>query len=100
MRIIESSLYKQQLRFIALNIKKDKQLASIKFAKDLKKQIKTIPNMVKKYRKSHYHDDESVRDMIFRGYTIIYKIEDDYIQMVEIFNQNLPILDDNRLNEV
>ena len=90
MKIIESNLYKQKLRFITLNIKKDKSSAAIKFAKDLKKQIKEIPNIPYKYRPSYYYNNESVRDMIFRGYTITYKIYDKHIQIVEIFNQNLP----------
>lgn len=94
MKIIESNLYKQKLRFITLNIKKDKPSAAIKFAKDLKKQIKDILNMPYKYRASHYHHDKSVRDMIYKGYTIIYKIYDKYIKIVEIFNQNLPVLED------
>ena len=94
MKIIESSLYKQKLRFIALNIKKDKPSASVKFVKDLRSQIKSLTSMPKKYRKSHYYDHENVRDMIFKGYTITYKIYDEYILIVEIFNQNLPILED------
>jgi len=92
LKIIESDLYKQKLRFITLNIKKDKSSVAIKFAKDLKIQINNIVNMPYKYRKSQYHNDESVRDMIYKGYTIIYKIYDDSIKIVEIFNQNLPIL--------
>jgi hypothetical protein len=63
-----------------------------KFRKDLNIQIKNIPNMPYKYRKSHYHNDKNVRDMTFKGYTIIYKIYDNHIQIVEIFNQNLPLL--------
>ncbi|MEA2017523.1 MAG: type II toxin-antitoxin system RelE/ParE family toxin [Campylobacterota bacterium] len=97
MKIIESDLYKQRLRFITLYIKKDNQSAAVKFAKDLKKQIKNIPNMPYKYRKSKYHDDESVRDMTYKGYTIIYKIYDEHIKIVEIFNQNLPILKETNL---
>ena len=54
--------------------------------------------MPKKYRKSYYyHNDDNTRDMIFKGYTIIYKIYDDYINIIEIFNQNLPILEDNSI---
>ena len=94
MKIIESKLFKQKLRFIALNIKKDKPTASVRFIKDLRQQIKNIPNMPKKYRKSYYHNDENIRDMIFKGYTIIYKIYDDYINIIKIFNQNLPISED------
>ncbi|MEA3553855.1 MAG: type II toxin-antitoxin system RelE/ParE family toxin [Campylobacterota bacterium] len=92
MKIIESKEYKVQVRNIALTIKKDKQQASIKFVKDLKKKINGILNMPYKYRKSNYHNDENVRDMIFRGYTIIYKIYDEYIKIVEIFNKNLPVI--------
>ena len=95
MKIIESDLFKYQLRITTLNIKKDKPSAAIKFTKDLKMQINNIPNMPYKYRPSNYHNDESVRDMTFKGYTIIYKIYNDYIKIVEIFNQNLPILEDN-----
>lgn len=96
MKIIESDLYKQRLRFITLYIKKDNQSAAVRFTKDLKKQIKNIPNMPYKYRKSNYHDDKSVRDMIYKGYTIIYKIYDEHIKIVEIFNQNLPLLKETK----
>lgn len=97
MKIIESKEYKNQIRKIALNIKKDKPSAAIKFAKDLKKQIKDVPNMPYKYRQSNYHDDKEVRDMTYKGYTIIYKIYDNHIKIVEIFNQNLPLLKENDL---
>jgi len=91
-KIIESKIFKQKLREITLNIKKDKLSAAVKFAKDLKKEIHTLLDMPYKYRKSLYHDDTNIRDMIFRGYTIIYKIDKDII-ILEIFNQNLPVLE-------
>jgi len=47
-----------------------------------------------KYKKSYYHEDENIRDMVFKGYTIIYKIYDNHILIVEIFNKNLPTLID------
>lgn len=94
MNIVESNLYKIQLRKITLNIKKDKKTAAVKFAKDLKKQINGILNMPYKYKKSYYHEDENIRDMVFKGYTIIYKIYENHILIVEIFNQNLPTLID------
>jgi plasmid stabilization system protein ParE len=74
-------------------IAKDKVSAMIKFRRELNIHIDDLASMPYKYRKSYYHSDENVRDMVFRGYTIIYKIYDDYIQIVEIFNQNLPIID-------
>ena len=94
MKIVESKLFKRQLRTITLKIKEDKPTAAIKFAQELKKQINDLPNMPKKYRKSLYYDDENVRDMIFRSYTIIYKIDKEFITIVEIFHNNLPVLEE------
>jgi len=92
LKIIETRRYKVELRDITLNIKKDKPQASVKFAKDLKKQVNNISNMPKQYRKSAYYQDENIRDMVFRGYTIIYEIYEDTIELQTIFNQNLPTL--------
>jgi len=36
-------------------------------------------------RKSLYFEDDSYRDLIFKGYTIIYKVEDDMIKVLDIF---------------
>lgn len=97
MTIEYSPEFKKELKNIQIYISKDNTTASKKFIKDLKKQIEDILNMPYKYRPSYYHDDESVRDMIYKGYTIIYKIYDEYIKIVEIFNQNLPILKEQNL---
>ena len=93
MKIIESKYFKKQLRNIVLYIKRDKITASVKFAKELKIQINDIPNMPKKYRKSQYYNDENMRDMIYKGYTIIYEIRKNAIEIHDIFKQNLPIQD-------
>jgi hypothetical protein len=52
-----------------------------------------------KYRKSYYYNDERIRDMVFRGYTIIYKISGEFIIIVEIFNQNLPVAQKDNTHE-
>lgn len=91
MVIKKSDQYKKELKIILEHIAKDKVSAMIKFRRELNSQIDSLINMPYKYRKSYYHSDENVRDMVFSGYTIIYKIYDEYIQIVEIFNQNLPI---------
>ena len=90
MKIIESQKYKQQLKKIAFYIRKDKLSASVNFVTELKKSIKDSVNFPYKHRKSIYYDDEAVRDMIFKGYTIIYEIFDDKIEIMTIFNQNKP----------
>ena len=73
-------------------ITKDKLSASKKFRKDLFRQIKNLPNYPYKYRKSFYFNDENIRDMIFKKYTIVYEIDPDNntIMILNIFNQNKP----------
>lgn len=57
------------------------------FKTQLKEKISKLPNYPYKFRQSHYYDDENVRDMIFKGYTIPYLIDTDknLIVILDIF---------------
>ncbi len=92
MKIKESNQFKQELRLIALYIKRDKRTASIKFVQNLKTAIKNIPSSPYQCRQSIYYENPNIRDMIYHGYTIVYEInsEDDVLEILTIFNQNLP----------
>ena len=92
MKIIRTQEYQKELLVILKHIAKDKITASKKFKKDLNIQINEIPNFPYKYRLSYYFDDENIRDMIFRTYTINYEIDLDKntIFIFSIFNQNKP----------
>jgi len=94
MVIKKSNQYKSELKIILENIAKDKISAMQRFRKELNIQIKNIPNMPYKYRKSTYFEEENTRDMIYKGYTIVYEIFNNYVEIQMIFNQNLPILED------
>jgi len=74
-------------------IAEDKLSASKKFRKDLFEQIKNLPNYPYKFRKSFYFNDENIRDMIFKKYTIVYEIDvdNDMIIILNIFNKNKPL---------
>ncbi len=91
MIIIETNRYKRELRDIAFFIKKDKSSASIKFVQELKESVNNLVNFPHKYRKSKYFEAKNIRDMIFSGYTVIYEIFEDKIEILTIFNQNLPL---------
>ena len=97
MKIIYQEQFKEELAQIIYFIKKDNKSAAKKFALNLKNSIENISTSPKKYRKSYYYDDENIRDMIYKGYTIIYKINNNSINIISIFNQNLPNLNDNTL---
>jgi len=55
---------------------------AVKFNRKLEKAINNIPNFPYKSRKSLYHDDENIRDYIFKGYTIPYLIDSEKKQIV------------------
>ena len=71
------------LDYIAL----DSLNRAINFNRQLQKVINNIPNMPYKYRKSLYYNDEDIRDMIFKGYTIPYLIDSgkNLIVILDIF---------------
>ncbi len=46
-----------------------------KFKIELKAKIEDLENMPYKFRRSFYFDDENIRDLIFKGYVIPYKID-------------------------
>ena len=90
MKIIYHPLFNEELREIVKHIAKDKKSASQSFNKNLKEQIKDIPNSPLKYVKSGYFEDPNVRDMTYVGYTVIYEInfEKNSIEILRIFNRN------------
>ncbi|MFT7860766.1 MAG: type II toxin-antitoxin system RelE/ParE family toxin [Sulfurimonas sp.] len=74
-------------------IAKDKLSASKRFKKELFAQIQNLPNFPYKFKKSYYFDDEKVRDMTFKGYTIIYEVDlnNNCIIILNIFQKNKPL---------
>jgi len=92
MTITRTEEYQKELLIILKYIANDKITASRKFKTDLNKQIAKIPNFPYKYRQSIYFNDENVRDMIFKRYTINYEIDlnKNIIFIFSQFNENQP----------
>lgn len=65
----------EQIKFIS----KDKPGAARKFKKDIFEKINELSKLPYKNRKSIYFEDERIRDLIFKGYTIVYLIEKETI---------------------
>ena len=59
----------------------------LKFNIQLSKKISNIPNMPLKFRQSSYYEDEKIRDLVFKGYTIPYLVDIDknVIIILDIF---------------
>jgi len=64
---------------------KDKKTAADKFKNDLKNKMELLKESPFMCRKSFYFDNESYRDLIFKGYTTIYKVDNDVIKILDIF---------------
>ena len=84
--------FKNNFETIFRHIAKDKITAAKSFKKELFIQIRNLPLFPYKNRKSIYFDDTDIRDMVFKGYTIVYKIDIQMntINIADIFNKNKP----------
>lgn len=71
----------QQVDYIA----KDKPGAAFQFYLDIEARINQIPDNPFKYRQSIFSDDMNVRDLIFKGYVITFRIQSDE-DLIEIFS--------------
>ncbi|ADN09073.1 type II toxin-antitoxin system RelE/ParE family toxin [Sulfurimonas autotrophica] len=77
MRIVRSKKYTTSLQEIMKFISFDSKNRALGFRNQLDKQISNIVNMPYKCRKSIYFDDEDIRDLIYKGYTIVYKVDEE-----------------------
>ncbi len=85
MTIQKDKQYLLSLFAIIRYIAKDKPSAAKAFEKELDQYILDLVQFPYKYRQSHYYDDEHYRDLTYKGYTVIYKITDETIQILDIF---------------
>ncbi len=58
-----------------------------KFISELKQSIKSLDTMPMRCRKSYYTDDENSHDLIYKKYTIVFKIIKDTVYVVSVFRQ-------------
>lgn len=94
MKINRSRRYKNNLFQILDYIAQDKLSASEDFLNELDKLINNLPNFPFKFRKSKYFNNENIRDMVYKGYTVIYRVNEakNTIDIVRIFYKNKPPL--------
>lgn len=73
-RFTEEFSYKldRQIDFIA----NDKPAAARKFKKEILKRIREIPKMPFRFRQSIFFDSKEIRDLIFMGYIVVFKINE------------------------
>lgn len=90
--ILEKSLrFDSELEIIIEFIAKDSPNRALQFFDELVSKINQIPSNPYIHRKRKSLDDDNIREMIFKGYTIPFFIdnENEKILVLGIFNQNL-----------
>jgi plasmid stabilization system protein ParE len=86
MRIIYKNTFVDRLENQIDFIAQDKPSAARKFKKELLSKIKSIPKNPLKFRKSVFFDDNNIRDLIFKGYTVVFRINGDIIEIFGFLN--------------
>ena len=57
------------------------------FFKEIKTQISTLDTLPFRCRKSYYTDEPDTYDLIYKGYTIVYKVIEENVYILTIFRQ-------------
>ena len=87
MQIVKDEPYKNNLKTVLRYIARDSKSRASKFNNQLSIKVNKLPNMPYKFRQSHYYEDENIRDLVFKGYTIPYLIDqpNNTIVILDIF---------------
>ena len=84
MRVRISKSFKEKLNDQVEFIAKDKPSAARKFKSEIVQKISEIPQMPFINRKSIFFDRKDIRDLIYKGYVIVYKINERG-KIIEVF---------------
>ena len=83
MRIKLTIEFNYDLNDIVDFISKDKPVAARKFKIELIKKIQKDLNQPFLFKRSIYFEDENIRDYVFKGYTVVFKVDKD-LELVSV----------------
>lgn len=78
-RLLPSFIAKLQL--VLEKIAKDKKSAAHTFRREIVRECYSLSDFSYRCRRSIHYNDDNIRDLIFKGWTVIYKIKDDEIKV-------------------
>ena len=88
MGIRKSQRFNDELEEILEFIAQDNLIEALNFLDELEQKFQNIKTMPYMYRKSIKANDDTIRDMIFKKHVIPYKIKENEILILGIFNQS------------
>ncbi|MDD2652884.1 MAG: type II toxin-antitoxin system RelE/ParE family toxin [Sulfurimonas sp.] len=88
MQIVKDRKFLTSLQSTLEFIAKDSLHQALLFNSELNEKMNSLEFMPFKFRKSLYHADANIRDLIYKGYCIPYLVEDEKIVILNIFKSN------------
>ena len=85
--VVEWEAFADLLNIKSYITKQDTQNKANQFISELQNSINTLNEMPTRCRKSYYTTDENTHDLIYKKYTIVFKIIDDKVHILTIFKQ-------------
>jgi len=85
--IVESEAFQDLINIKTYITEQDTLNKANKFISELKKSIQTLNSMPQRCRKSYYTDDKNIHDLIYKKYTIVFKIIENKVHILTIFRQ-------------
>ena len=94
MKILFTDDFKESLKEILKFIKQDSKDRAYTFRDSLKNEIMKIPERPYSYRENLTMKDAQVRDLVFKGYVVVFVIDEgeQTITIISIYKHNLPNL--------
>ena len=88
MKLVYSEEFLNDLDKIIMFIAQDSPQRAAKFADDLIVKISDIPNRPYSFRKNPKLNRKDTRDLVFKGYTVAFRVSKDVIKILAIFKRN------------
>jgi plasmid stabilization system protein ParE len=85
--IVEPEAFEDLINIKTYITREDSITKAQQFLSELQRKIKTLSSMPNRCRKSLYTDAQNAHDLIYKKYTIVYKIIDDTVHILTIFKQ-------------
>ncbi|WP_169785160.1 type II toxin-antitoxin system RelE/ParE family toxin [Campylobacter curvus] len=89
MVVKQSRRFKTELKRITDYISKDSIARAKEFQRGLKDRLESLKEMPLACRKSVLADNENIRELIYKGYVVVYFVSDDVIMIQGIYKGNL-----------
>lgn len=89
MQIIKSDRFNNELETILDFIAQDSLNEALRFQDELTHAVQNLKDFPYMYRKSKKANNKNIRDMIYKKYVIPYRVTENEILILGIFNQNI-----------